>query len=521
MEGSRQNQLFSLLFIVLIAVVFTLQFGPGSQGCGTQLQEDAVASAAEVNGKPITVRAFNTAFDNVLNNMRAQGSPIPESLARQIGYPKQVLEMLVQQELVEQAAEARGITASDEELREAIRKNPSFQKEGAFSSQLYKEVVRDYIGQTVPEFERNLRRQIGAQKLEALIANAAVVSEDEVKAKFFREGNTAEVTFVRFLPSMFAGGTEKATPEQVAQFQGANAPAIADYYQKNQYLYFQPEKVRARHILLKVAPDAPEAKVAETKEKIGNLKKELDSGKDFAELAKQFSEDVGSRESGGDLGLNDRQNWVPEFGTAAFALKPGEVSAPVKTQFGFHLIKVEEKKPPETRTLEQATPEIAAQLLQKEGAKLKARAEAEKALAAVKAGKTLAELYPAAAEPADDEKMRFETETKPESQSTGPFSSASGVFPKLGPAPELFTSVFAANGPQLLDRVYPAGEGFVVAQVTGRKQASENEYTTASEKLRDEARQAKRIELRQSFVNALRKGGQVTLNEAALTSEAG
>ncbi|MGQ9812190.1 MAG: peptidylprolyl isomerase [Dissulfurimicrobium sp.] len=131
-----------------------------------------------------------------------------------------------------------------------------------------------------------------------------------------------------------------------------------NFYEKNKAEFSQPEMIKARHILIKVQSGAPEKAWKEAEAKARDIKKKLDKGADFAQLAKQYSEDPGTKDKGGDLGFFPKGRMVPEFETAAFALKPGTISVPVKTQFGYHIIKVEEKRPAEVKTLNEVMPQV-------------------------------------------------------------------------------------------------------------------------------------------------------------------
>ncbi|MCS7198410.1 MAG: peptidylprolyl isomerase [Candidatus Bipolaricaulota bacterium] len=128
---------------------------------------------------------------------------------------------------------------------------------------------------------------------------------------------------------------------------------LSSYLEKHRDKYDTPEQVRARHILIRVPENASEVEIAQAKKQIEDIKKEIENGADFAELAKEHSQDPGSAQNGGDLGWFTRGQMVPEFEDAAFALEPGQISDPVRTQFGFHLIKVEEKKPAQRPELAQ------------------------------------------------------------------------------------------------------------------------------------------------------------------------
>ena len=507
------KRVISYLFILAIAVVFTLQFGPGSRGCDQPLTPQKSAAAAVVNGKEIPVREFLVAYHNQLQFFRARGSNIPGSLARQLGIPQQVLDQLVTAELLAQAAEKQGIVPANEEILEILSKNPDFQQDGAFTEARYKQVLQEYYRKSAAEYEGELRRRMAAQKLLELVASGAVVAEDEVRSRYFREANQANATYVRFLPTMYAASLASPKPAELAAFQKEHAKEIADYYQANQFLYRTPERVRARHILIKVDQDAaPEQKQA-ARERLEKIRQEIEGGKDFASAATEYSEDPGSKTSGGDLGFNERSNWVPEFAKAAFALQPGQISQPVETQFGVHLIKVEERKPPESKELKEVEADIARQLYTKEKAKQLALAAAEKALAAAqKNGKPLSELYPAE-KGKQQPKSRFETESKPTSAETGSFSVQSDNLPQLGSAPELARDIAAADGAGLLAKVYSVGEGFALVQLTELKRPTEADFAAAKEKVSQEALQAKQMELRESYVQALKKGATIRQNE--------
>ncbi|WP_205519752.1 peptidylprolyl isomerase [Pyxidicoccus caerfyrddinensis] len=520
MDGLNPRKVFSLVFIIGIAVVFTLSFGPGSSGFGgTGAATTAPGSVATVNGKEIPMRDFATAWARQMNFLRSQGSPIPESVARQFGMHTQVLDRLVNTELLAQAAERHGITASDDELRKLIHQNPDFQKDGVFDMERYKQVLRDFYRKTAPDFETELRRQLGAQKMLDVVRANAVVSDDEVRARYEKQGNQAKVVFARFLPTMFAEKVPAPTPAQLAEWKKAHEKEIKDYFEANRFVYQQPERIHARQVLVKLAPDATAEQKAQAKAKAEALRKEIEGGKDFAAVAKESSEDPGSKARGGDLGWVERGSWEPALADAAFALKAGEVTQPVETKFGVHLVKVEEKQAAQDKKLEDVSDEIATTLYKQDRAKEQARAEAEKALASVKGGKTLKELFPSEKE--QPALLRFETETRPEAVETDSFTAEGEAVPHLGPAPELVKAVFAVSAPQPLDQVFPVGEGFVVTQVVERQKPDTAGFDKRKDELRTQAQQAKQIELTESFLKSLKKTGTVVTNTEAIDSVVG
>ncbi|MFO8240372.1 MAG: peptidylprolyl isomerase [Dissulfuribacterales bacterium] len=126
---------------------------------------------------------------------------------------------------------------------------------------------------------------------------------------------------------------------------------IETYYKDHKDEFIDPESVKARHILLKVPEGADKKAWEEAESRAKDIKERLKKGEDFAELAKKHSDDPGSKNSGGDLGFFTKGRMVPEFESAAFSLKQGEFSDPVKTNFGYHIIEVQEKKAADIKTL--------------------------------------------------------------------------------------------------------------------------------------------------------------------------
>jgi peptidyl-prolyl cis-trans isomerase D len=517
-EASATNwrSILSTLIILAIAVVFVTQWGPGAKGCDVPWRQKAtVNSAAMVNGKEISLRDFQRRYLIAIQNVRAQNN-IPESLARQIISPKQVIDFMVDRELLAQAAEHHGLTASDEEIRNIVYKQPDFQKDGQFDVDRYREVLATYYRQTEPEYEDNLRRQLSAQKMVDLLENSAVVSDDEVRARFMKEGNKADLNFVRFLPAMFADKVPAPSDAVVEQYAKEHPKQISDYYEANKTVYHQPERAHIWQILIKAAPEATSEQRATARTKIDSVRKQLDAGKDFALLARQVSEDLGTKGRGGDMGFVERNALPPEVAQAAFSMKPGEVSQPLESRLGFHVVKVEELKPPEDKPLAAVQPEIAKQLYVREKSKALAEEEAAKALAALKAGKKLDVLYPPEKGESSQSQFNFDVELKPQAVDTGEFNSSANTLPKLGPAQVLMADVFTRSDPGILDKVYAIGEASVVADLTVRAKPTDAEFSVEHDKLRQQALEAKRIELRESFVRALHKSASLVINDHGL-----
>ncbi len=517
-SSQRTKQLASLAFIILIGVVFALQFGPGSRGCDARLQAEQEASTvAVVNRREITTRDFARAYANQAAQYQGQG--LTNDILKQLGVPKGVLDNMVNSELIAQDAEANGVTASDDELRELLFQVPMFQRDGVFNREVYEQNVRGFMGKSATDFETELRRSLAAQKQQDLILSGALVSDDEVKARYQREGNTADLTYVRFLPAMFADKVPEPTAAQLSAFEAANAEAIKARYESDAALYSEPEKVQARQILISLPEGASVADRAKAMERASALRAEVTGGKDFAEVARENSDDQGTRAQGGELGWVDRSAFTQELSDAVFGLEVGGVTAPIQTQYGLHLVKVEGKRPASTRALAEVSSDIARSLYKKEKAQELARAAADAALAAAKGGRSLSEQFPA---PEGGATPAFGAEAKPEARRSGIFTaSASGVPGLMGDSSQLLNATFKLKAPGLLDEVFTVGDAYVVAQATERKEPTDEAFAQQADALREEAREAKKIELRDTYVEQLRQKANITINEQAIDSAIG
>ncbi len=146
---------------------------------------------------------------------------------------------------------------------------------------------------------------------------------------------------------------------------------IKAYYNKHKSEFMQPEQVRARHILIKVPANADKKKWEEAKKKALEIRAKILKGESFSKLAQKYSDDPGSKARGGDLGYFRKGQMVPEFEKTAFSLKKGQISQPVKTTFGYHIIKLEDRKPSKQRSLKEVKQEIRQKLLRKKQIKLR------------------------------------------------------------------------------------------------------------------------------------------------------
>lgn len=375
----RKHAASGIIKIILALIVIVFIFW-GFEG----FRADKSGKVASVNGEVISIDEYRMAYNNLLERYRQQyGDQLNDELIEMLQLRKQALDSLVNQKLLIQEAEKLDFRVSDEELVDNIRSIEAFKIDGVFDGKRYREIL-GRIRTTPEEFEQEQRNTLLMQKLRDFIVGNVKVSDDEAM-EFFKWFNASvKIEYALFEP----GNYEIAAPEP---------DALKDYFEKNKevfrlkamrkvrYLHINPENyknqvvlsdqeikeyydenisefttdktVEARHILIRVAENAEEKVWEEKKQETLGIVEKAKAGEDFAELAKKFSEDE-SREQGGHLGTFGKGSMVKPFEDAAFSMKAGEISDPVRTPFGWHIIKVEKVNETKTLTLEEAEDQI-------------------------------------------------------------------------------------------------------------------------------------------------------------------
>ena len=358
---------------------------------------------AQVGDQEITVGEFQTLFRRQLQSYQVQsGGEITADLLRSMGIDRQLLQQMIDEYAALQEAARLGVTVSDAEVREAIVSLPAFQQDGEFIGEAaYLQMLRMQQPPVSPaEFEENVRRSLMLQRLQAAVTDWITVSDDDVEREHVRRNERVRLSAISFRADDFREGLEATDDDVTALFeQNANdylvpekrrlrfvlidVPAlkasftpseadVQDYYDNNLDGYTEEVDLRVSHILLRTQ----DAELAEVQAQAESIVAEARSGADFAELARRYSEDEGTREAGGDLGRITRGQMVPEFEGAAFALEQDEISEPVTSMFGVHVIKATEKTGGATQTLDEVRDSIV-DMLQQESADARAAALAE------------------------------------------------------------------------------------------------------------------------------------------------
>jgi peptidyl-prolyl cis-trans isomerase D len=499
---ANKGGLVTWLFLLAIIAVFILYFGPGSfakdgGGCGAP----AAVHAAFVNGKAIPGVEFERQVGSLLRLFQQQtGQPLSPEMTEQLGLRKMALDNLVSRELVLQEAARRGIAVPDQEIVRALHENPSFQAGGQFQRGLYERAARASYGSPA-RYEAALREDLLHQKMMAVLRETVKVSEAELRDAFEAERDRASLAFLR-VPLAAARAAVRPSDAEVRTFASAAAARIEQFYRENPSRYDTSKRVRARHVLARVAPDAPADQAEGARRRIEEAAERVRRGEDFAKVAAELSDDENTRGRGGDLGFLTEALLERPFAEAAFALGPGQLSQPVRTSAGWHLVQAQEVIEPKRIPLEEVRLDIARELLVEDRAAELAARRAREALAAARAGQR-------APVPVGAEKAAWEE--------SGSFSVRQAAFvPRLGAVPGLIEAARAAGTGDVLPEVYSTPEGPVAAVVTSRERPDPAAFEKEREllALRVSARKEQLVE--RAWLETLRKDAKIDVNEPLL-----
>ena len=499
---------WSLALVVLTFVVFYI---PDFLTTSTGAAPSEVL--ADVEGEPITVGQFTRRYNaQVAAYRNAYGGQMNDALLKQLGIDRQILQQLVDEEAMVAESRKQGITVSDVEIRERILALPGFQENGRFiGEQRYRSLLQmQNPPMTTAEFERSLRRALQIEKLRSALTGWMSVTDVDVASEYRRRNEKVKLDVVIVTPEAFKNQVSVTDAEVNAYFekskdkyrigekrrikyamvnvdrvrQNITVPEadVQAFYNQNLQQYQTPAQVRASHILLELE-GKDEKQVQALAEDIA--KKAKAPGADFAALAKQYSEDESNNMNGGDLDYFGRGRMVAEFDQAAFAMKPGEISNPVKTAFGYHIIKVVENKPDTTRPLAEVRVEIEDQLKWQ-----KAQAEAEKIAKSLEAAiKTAADLDRVA-----KERGYAFTETG--------FIESNEPIQGVGPQPELSSRLFSMKEGEVTPPMR-VSTGWVFGTVTGRQDAYVPKLDEVKTRVSDDVKLEKATELVKQRASAL------------------
>ena len=463
------------ILLGLIIVVFIAFYG------GSQQPTGVTSHVAEVNGESISQREFIVHYQRAVERYREmfKGSLTPE-LLKNLNIKQSLLEEMIEARLVLQEARRLGLSATDEELMNAIAQVPEFHVNGRFNKERYIQLLR--ANRLTPaQFEEDQRKQLTIQRLLGVLADAAHVTEAEVRERYRFEQEKINLQFIRFSVRDNLSDV-KITDEDVQKFYDRNKESlkeplkvqveyipysfeqfsgpvqltdkeVEDYYNSNRATKFTtPKQAKVRYVMVRLDAGADAKQKEAAQVRANRIVAEARGGKSFAELAKKESQDP-SAEKGGEIGwLNQGQ--LPEaLDKQIFALAKGEISEPIETPVGFHIVKVEDIKEEKTLSLAEAKPVITRELKLEKG-KYEAAKIADRDREKAASGNDLAKL-------AQENGLSLKT--------TRLFSEGE-VLPEIGPTQDFYKTALALKAKEV-SSVIEGPNAYYVLQAKERTEA--------------------------------------------------
>jgi len=361
------------IFLGAITIVFVFW--------GIDFQSGSATYAAKVDGEPIPVETVRRAWQQRQSQLQQMlRDELPPDMAK--AQQSALLDQYIQQTLLTKRANELGYEVSDAALAKRVMEIPQFQVDGKFSADRYNALLRSN-GLTETRFEADLQTELMVEQLQTGVVDSSFALPYELERRYALEKQQREVDYALvaandFLPTVTVtdeqiqkyyeqNGNQFLTAETVdlqyieltrQQAEGAvtvTEQGLKDYYEQIKDRFQTNERRQGRHILI-TATDGLDDAAAQKKAQ--ELTDKAKSGTDFAQLAKENSKDPGSAQQGGDLGWAERGMFVGPFEDALFSMQPGEIRGPVKTQFGYHVLKLENIEAGQQQTFEEARAEV-------------------------------------------------------------------------------------------------------------------------------------------------------------------
>ncbi len=476
-----------LLLIICAAMV--IAFVPG--GLGSELTgTPGKGVIAKVDGGDITAEEVRLAARQMAQQQAQRYGEMAAKLMPFIIQQsmKPAAEQLITREALLSEASRMGLRVSPEEVKDELehgRYAATFFPGGNFIGQTEYENMLQQYNLTPAKFEDSIGKEILLTKLQALVAGSAGVSDAEIHDEFIKQNTKVKFDYAVLKLDDIKKGLHPTDTELEAYYEShkqsyANSipekrkvkyalvetgkaeagvqvtpDDLRTYYDQHRDQYRVPEQVKVSHILIKTPLAGPDGKVddkgvAEAQRRAEDLLKQVKSGANFEDLAKKYSEDPGSAKQGGSLGWIGKGQTVPEFEKTAFSLPKGQISDLVKSSYGFHIIRIDDKQEAHMKTLDEVKDTIEPVLKHQKGLQV-AQKKAEDLLKQARA-----QGLDAAAATAGVQVV------------TTDFFSRKDMLPGLGPAQQFMDAVFTAEDKSPPD-VAPASQGIAVFQLLGIK----------------------------------------------------
>ena len=467
--------------LVLVILAFVLFFGlPSGQA--------PAGAVAEVDGQTVSRDVFEFFRDQ---RVQQQGNPPPGADVQALRdvLDAQTLEAVIQRTILTEEARELGFRVSDAEVREEILADPTFRPDGKFDRERFERYAARSFG-SAREFTEELRHDLLLLKFRRLLQSPVRVPEIDVREAVERDLLAVRLRYAEARVADFADGIE-ISPEQALGLADAEPERVRSVYQQRRAEFRQEEQVHARHMLFRGEAAADRAAEARAR---------VHAGEDFAAVAAEVSEDEGTREEGGDLGFFPRGRMTPELEEVAFELEPAELSPPVETARGTHVIEVLEHRQGIDRSFEEVREELAAELARADRSRGRARSVADELARRLAAG-------------GDFEETARETGLS--LAETPAFRFADLRVPGIGRIPGLREAAFELRPEDPVStQVFASGDSFLLISLLERQEPDPETVEVQMEVARDRMETRARIQLQQRWYAKRRRelelAGEIT-----------
>ena len=495
----------SLIFVSVIGLVFVFFLGVGGgSGPGTPTG-NAILQLDDVK---LTSRDFEREKANMEGRLRQQLGDSYDQVVASGFIESQALGTMINALVLSAAAEDIGLRVTQDELRRFVQSSPIFvDADGQFSPEAYTRFAEYEYG-SERAFIRSFTRTLLGQKLVQLLAGQSVLSDSAVDLRTQYDLDESRIAYVAIDPSRLPIDFELADAD-VEAYSADHEDELRAAFAERSAEFGEPEQVRARHFLILATPGANSEKEESARERAEAGRLRIEEGEDFATVAREISEDIGTVKEGGDLGLFARGNNDPAFDEAAFALETGEVSQVIRSTYGFHVIQVDEKLANRPGDFDEQRLNLAREAVSKSMALENANQTTERLTQAIKSGETLEDAARAAG---------ITLERPP-----GLRRRTDGFIPGLGAAGDVLTTAFILGAGESSPVPFEIGERRILIQVLERNAPSEESVASERPERRERAEAEIGNRVLQAWINEYRgqleTSGRLLINaELALGS---
>lgn len=506
LESFRKGQRWlTLIFVSVIGLVFVFFLGVGGSFGPATPTGNAIIQLDETR---LTQSDFNRERAATEAQLRQQLGEAYDQIGGDQYVDAQALGSMINKVVLAEAASELGLQVTRDEVRRFVQSAPAFiDEEGRFSPEAFERFANYEYG-SQRAFIRTFSREMLGQKLVQLLIGQTALSDAELDLRARYELEEVRIAYVGLDTSVLPE-SESLSDEEVESYATANDEPLRALFAERESDLAEPERVHARHILILVAADASDEEQAEALARIQAARERILGGEDFAEVAEEVSEDIASRVNGGDLGIFASGSNDPALDEAAFALAAGDVSEVVRSAYGYHLVRVDEKLEARAPAFDDQRLALAREEASRERALVHANALVERLTSAIDAGQSLEDA-------ARDAELTLE---RPPGLKRRP----DGFIAGLGAAEPVLTAAFALPAGASSTEVFDIGDRRILIQVLERTGPSEESLISERATRRERALAEKQGQIVQTWVDDRRRqledSGRLLVNaELALGS---